>query len=195
MVIYSKVTEAPDYLDVVTLAEAKEHLRVSGTSDDAYITTLIKVTGSLCESYAGLSFTEQTRQVKLDKFPCDSGEIILPYGPVQSVDEFTYVDGNEDDQTLTENTDFNVDIHSQLARVKPVSGWPGAANVMNALTIEYTAGFENPPDQIKQAMLMQIGTFFENRQDEVTGTIVSSLSWSSKALLDTVKVYWDAGQD
>jgi uncharacterized phiE125 gp8 family phage protein len=197
MVLYSKVTTAPNYLDVVTLTEAKQHLRVTGTSDDTYITTLISVAGSLCESYAGRSFTDQTREVRLDKFPCDSGEIILPYGPVQTVDEFSYIDTDDDDQLLVENTHFRLDVHSDLARLKPINGWPGADTVMNALIIEYTAGYVTGeiPAQIKQAMLMQIGTFFENRQDEITGTIVAGLSWSSKALLDTIKVYWYAGQD
>lgn len=200
MVVYSRVTAEPDYTEIVSVAEAKTHLRVSGTSDDTYINTLIQVAGKLSESYTGLSFVTQERRIKLDKFPCDDGHIIVPYGPVQTIDTFQYIDSDADTQTLVLNTDFRVDIHSELTRLESIDGWPDTDTQFNAVTIEYTAGYNNVggpalPMTIKQAMLLQIGAMYENRQDEVMGTTPATLTMSSKMLLDTVKVYWYAGQD
>ena len=89
MIVYSKVTSQPG-VEPVTLTEAKVHLRVDSTDDDAYINTLISVTRQLCESYTGLSFITQTRRVTMDRFPYGSSLnpyacIYLPYGPVKEV--------------------------------------------------------------------------------------------------------------
>lgn len=216
MVIYSKVTEAPNS-EPVTLAEARKHLNIDEdyTDDDAYITALIKVARGLCETYSGRSFLTQVRQIKLDSFPCYSSilnnnyffrkkrydGIIVPYGPVQSIDFIKYVDVDGVEQTLSAD-DYKADTHSDLARIFPsqaAGSWPSTSLDPNAITIEYTAGYDDVsgdylPSEAKQAMLMQIGTLYENRQDEVIGTSVNGLCWNSKALLDNIKVYWNAEQ-
>lgn len=197
MVKYSKVITGPQS-EPITLAEAKAHLKVDGTAEDTYITTLIKVARRICETYSGLSFIDQERELKLDAFPCHFRIIEIPYGPVSEINDFTYIDSNGDEQTLVEGTDFTFDNHSALARVKTMDSWPSTStDVVNAVTINYKAGYTDSstvPEEIKQAMLLQIGSLYENRQDEVSGSM-SMLSWNSKALLDTVKVYWYAGQD
>ncbi len=200
MVVYSRVTSEPDYTEIITISEAKAHLRVSGSSDDSYITTLINVAGKLSESYSGLSFVSQERRIKLDTFPCDDGEIIVPYGPVQTIDEFTYIDSDGVSPSMVPNTAYRLASHSELARLESIHGWPSTETRFNAVTIEYTAGYNNVggpelPMTIKQAMLLQIGAMYENRQDEVIGTTPATLTMSSRMLLDTVKVYWHAGQD
>lgn len=195
MIVYSKVITPPDYLQVVSLAEAKAHLEVTGTGKDSQITTLIKVAGRLCEIYSGLSFTTQARQVQLDSFHDLSFGI--PYGPITSIDTVTYKDESGIDATLTETTDFFVDSNSGILRLSAVDVWPSTDSVNNAVTIAYTAGMDaaDPDLQIaKQAMLLQIGTFFENRQDEIIGSITSEINWNSRALLDSIKVYWNANQ-
>lgn len=193
---YSKVTVQPTE-EPVSLDEAKAHCRVSGTGDDVYLTTLIKVARILCESYSGLSFLTQTRVIKLDAFPCSGLPIEIPYGPVQSVEEFTYIDSDEVTQTLVEDTDFVVDSHSDLTKLVAEDSWPGTFNKPNAVSIETICGYATAadvPEQIKQAILMQIGSMYENRQDEIYGTI-SMITMNSRMLLDTVKVYWNAEQD
>jgi len=200
MILYSRVIDIPDS-EPITLDEAKTHLEVTGTSKDNYITSLITTARRLCEAYCGLSFVSQERRIMLDRFPC--GEIIVPYGPVQSIDSFTYLKTDLTTGTLVLNTDFMLDNHSELARLFPLEDselgdWPDTALRPNAVTIEYTAGYDdisyNPlPEQVKQAMLLQIGAMFENRQDEVVGvSSVARLSMDSKMMLDTIKVDWNA---
>lgn len=193
MIVYSKVITQPA-TEPVTLTEAKAHLRVDGTDDDTYITTLIKVARQLCEAYSGLSFITQEREIKLDRFPCGR-TIELPQGPVQSIDDFVYLDADGNSQPLTVDTDYLVDLSG--GRVQYVDSWPYTDGQFNAVTITYTAGYANDehdpvPEVIKQAMLMQIGSLYENRQDEVIGTTAHLINWTSQALLDTIKVYYNA---
>lgn len=204
MIVYSKVTSQPG-VEPVTLTEAKAHLRVDSTDDDAYINTLISVTRQLCESYTGLSFITQTRRVTMDRFPYGSSLnpyacIYLPYGPVQSgasgfVGTVSYVDPDGNTQTLEEDVDFFVDVNSDVARLRYISSWPSVKDQLNAVTITYDVGYgsddQDVPTVIKQAMLMQIANLYENRQDEADG-LVTYLTFNSTVLLDTVKVYWNA---
>lgn len=215
MILYSKVTEVPES-EPVTVAEAKTHLEVTGTAKDAYIGALIKAARRICEADAGLSFVTQTRVIKLDRFPScwpwpyrygvhamtnPYSEIILPYGPVLEITSFTYVDTEGADQTLAVDTDFYFDDHSAVARLRPVSSWPSTNIMPNAVTIEYTAGIDLDADTteeylpiVKQAILLQVASFFENRQDEVPGSM-SEINWNSKTLLDSIRVTWNANYD
>ena len=189
MIVYSKVSEAPES-EPVTLDEAKAWLKVDGTDEDAIITMLIKVARQLCESYAGLSFIEQTRVVKLDRFTC-SGDLILPYGPVTEVSGVTYIDGDDADQTLAPEM-YLLDTQSSLAKIRVTDNWPDTNRSLNNVVVTYVAGFEEVPEVIKQAILMQVATLYENRQNEVIGAIGHMINYSSEMLLDTVKVYWNA---
>lgn len=223
MIIYSRVIEAP-VIEPVTLDEAKDqlHIELDDHSQDDRITSLIKVARRLCESYTSLSFMTQQRQMKLDRFPwwrnmmpghpVDSrfiarwrrhDGIIVPYGPVQNIDEINYIDPSGVVQVLASSA-YHADIHSDLARLFPVDSWPDTdINIPNAVTIKYTAGYdpisggtEEFPEEAKQAMLMQIVSMEQNRQDEVVGGgAVAKLCWNSEKILDTIKVYWDANQD
>lgn len=200
MIVYSKVITQPES-EPVTVDEAKTHLRVDGDDEDTYITSLIKVARIMCEAYSGLSFLTQTREIKLDYFPC-ARNIEIPNGPVQSVDDFVYINSDGDPVEMVEDTDYRVDLHSEIARVQAVSSWP--TNVwptpgdrFNSISIAYTAGYENDdhdplPEVIKQAVLMQVGSLYENRQDEVVGSAGHMVNVNSQMLLDTVKVYHNA---
>jgi uncharacterized phiE125 gp8 family phage protein len=208
MIQYSRVTELPDG-EPVSLEEAKTHLEISDDSKDTYILMQIKRARRMCEGYAGLSFITQEREVKMDYFPCNTpqnryAEIIVPYGPVQDV-SVTYTDSNGDEQTLVQGTDFKL-LSGDLARIVPlnesgdIGSWPSTKNVPDCITITYTAGYddvsgERIPEEAKLAILLQVGTLFENRQDEVVGTTGNAsvqLNLNSKAILDNIKVYWNA---
>lgn len=193
MIIYSRII-TPPASEPVTVDEAKAHLRVDGTYDDTYITMLIKVARQLCESYSGLSFITQEREINLDSFPC--GEIQIPNGPVKSVDDFVYINSDGDATDLVIDDDYVIDLKSDIARITKVDSWPSSKTTSNAVTISYTAGYANDehdpvPEVIKQAILLTVGTLYENRQNEVPGSM-NEINWNSRTLLDTVKVYGNA---
>lgn len=188
MIVYSRVSTQPGS-EPVTLEEAKAHLKVDGSDEDVYITSLITVARSLCETYAGLSFVTQTRRVELDGF-CGR-DVILPYGPVTGITSFVYSDPEGIEQSI-DNTTYRLDMQSGLSKVRVTESWPYTNRTLNNVVIEYTAGYAEVPAVIKHAILMTLATLYENRQDEITGSVANVLHWSSEKLLDTVKVYWNA---
>jgi uncharacterized phiE125 gp8 family phage protein len=186
MIVYSRVTTAPAE-EPVTLEEAKLFLRVDGSDEDALITSLITVARQVCEAYAGLSFITQTRSVKLDRF---SGDLALPYGPVDPDSiEVEYIDSDDADQTL-DPASYYIDVQSGLAKLRVNSdGWPGTNRTLNNVVVTYDAGYENAaavPEVIKLAIKKRIAFDYEKRGDE------SEYSHQWQDLLDTVKVYWNA---
>lgn len=141
----------------------------------------------------------------MDYFPSNKRYIEIPYGPVQSIDSFTYIHDDGSTVTLIENTDFIVDYDSGICRIYPIDDagdidlWPTDVKKRpNAVVIEYTAGYDdvtNPlPEQAKQAILMQLAAMFEQREDARQGE-VTMVVWNSMSILDTIKVTWNAHQD
>lgn len=212
MIVYSRVTEVPDS-EPVALAVAKQYLSVTLDDDDALIRTLLKSARRMAEAYTGLSLVTQERTIKLDSFPANSpsnpyGAIILPYGPIQSVTEFTYIDSEGDEQTLTVDEDFTLDDHSQPARVFAIDTdgslayWPSTQNRPNAVTIVYQAGFDDVsgqaiPDEVRSAILRQTKEMYDKREDDKQGVVpfggsTTDLCLTSKRMLDNIKVYWNA---
>lgn len=202
MIIYSRVIDQPAS-EPVTLSEAKVHLEYTGTAKDSFINSLIKTARQICENYSGLSFITQQRVIKLDIFPLGSKPIEIPFGPVQTIDSFEYLNDNGTTTTLIDGTDFTFENHSGVGRIYAlnldgeVDSWfTDVRRFPQAISITYTSGFDDLineplPEIAKQAILLQVGSMFENRQDEVSGTI-NTINWNSMALLDSIKVTWNA---
>ena len=178
----------------VTLDEAKAHLRVTGSADDTYITTLIKGARVASEILMGRALITQTWRYTSDKFPC--GRVIkLEKGRIQSVTSVKYFDSAGVQQTLS--TDFyTVDTYSEPARVvlKSTKSWPDTADEPNAVEIIYIAGYGNAstvPQDIIQAILFLVGHFYANREPLMIATYgqVQELPLTFKWLLLPYAVY------
>jgi len=190
MIHYSKVIQ-PNYHDPVWLSEAKDHLNIESddTSKDALITQKIVTASAMCEKYAGLSFMTQTRRVTLDSF---CGDVILPYGPVQSIDSFVYLDSDDVEQPV-DAADYTLDTNSALAKVRVTDSWPTTSGTMNNVQIDYIAGVDNAVDvfpEAREAIFRLVAKLFEHRGDSNDGGLMSE---EITDLLDTIKVYWYAG--
>ena len=55
-------------------------------------------------------------------------------------------------------------------------------------TVGYGSAASNVPEGIRQAVLLTIGNWYQNRQSVVTGTIATDLPLSSQYLLDQYKI-------
>lgn len=95
-----KVTTAPAS-EPVTLAEAKQQLRMDGiTADDDLITSLIIAAREYAEMFCNRGFITQTVTQVYNRFPPDSLDVVrLAVTPLISVASVTYKDENSDDQT------------------------------------------------------------------------------------------------
>lgn len=204
MIQYSIVTEPPDS-EPVTLQEAKDHLEYTGTAKNNLIQSLIKSARRICEKYAGLSLVTQEREIKLDRFPCKL-YIDVPYGPIQSITSFTYLNDTGGTTTLVEDTDFKLDAHSRIARVYPIDEdgvidtWPtNVRDTIHPVSIIYQAGYddvsgEQTPEEAKIVIKQLVAKMFEHRGDDGTGK-GGILDWDMQTILDNIKVTWNANVD
>ena len=183
--VVTAATENP-----ITLTEAKTHLKVDTTADDTFITNLIKSATSSAQEYTNRFFIQTTIQQVGDKWEDISN---LFKSPVLSVTNIKYVDPDGTLQTL--NTDiYFLDDVNKPARIglKPNQSYPEIINRLNAVQVNYIVGLAEGPDEvdegIRQALLLTIGNWYQNRQAVVTGTIATELPMNAKFLLDQYKI-------
>ena len=183
--VVTAATENP-----ITLTEAKTHLKVDTTADDTFITNLIKSATSSAQEYTNRFFIQTTIQQVGDKWEDISN---LFKSPVLSVTNIKYVDPDGTLQTL--NTDiYFLDDVNKPARIglKPNQSYPEIINRLNAVQVNYIVGLAAGPDEvdegIRQALLLTIGNWYQNRQAVVTGTIATELPMNAKFLLDQYKI-------
>jgi uncharacterized phiE125 gp8 family phage protein len=190
-------------VEPLTLAEAKAHLRVDTTDDDALIAALLTASRSFCEEWTGRAFVTQTWELVLDEFSSDlnADEIEIPRPPLQSVSSIKYDDSNGIEQTLATDQ-YDVDAVSQPGWVVPITtGWPFVVwQGINAVRIRYVAGYapgtnspanstDNIPGAIKAAIRLYLGQLYDQREDIVVGTIVNKVpSGSVQSLLRNFRV-------
>ena len=126
--------------DLVTIADAKQHLRISSTYDDNNVTTLLDAARQLVEAETNRAILNQTFTLKLDYFP---GVIYLPKGRIQSVTSLKYTNTSGDEITMAEDTDFTVTTGYDDGRIVPVSDWPSdvATAENNVVEVVYVAGY------------------------------------------------------
>ncbi len=151
-------------VEPVTLSEAKTHLRVDGTDEDALIGELIVVARQYLEKVAGTQLITQTWRQYEDCWPLSSLLQLNP-NPVQSVVSITFYDAKGTPQIIS-NDDYQLDNVSQPARIYLAErAKPGKA--MNGIEIDITSGFGDTgidvPDTLKRAILLLVAHWFEFR--------------------------------
>lgn len=180
----------PPAAEPLTLDEAKLHLREDGTDQDDLIEALITATRMHAERRCRRSLVQQTLELTLPSFPCDTDVILLPRPPLISVESVKYVDFAGNLQTVAA-ADYQVDTYSEPGKVKPVylKWWQPTRNDFNAVQVRYIAGYApqqgspqplnylsaNVPEGIKQWMRVRIAQLYEHREAVVVGTIIASL--------------------
>lgn len=170
----------------LTIAQAKEHLRVTTADEDALIASLIIAARGHAESYTHRRFITQTWDWTLDAFPewC----VELPYAPLQSVTSINYIDTAGATQLLA-GSSYQADAKTDPGRLMPAYGsvWPSTrAETFNAVTIRFVCGYglaAAVPREIKAALLLIVGHLFEHREQvsdfqtfEVPNTVEHLLS-------------------
>jgi hypothetical protein len=139
---------------IVTLDEARAHLRLDGDENDDYVDTLIDVAQEYITARIGRTLTSTRYRMLMDRFPRRTGPyrddavpyggiahapdwgcatqitaipIELPYPPATAVSLLTYArDGDGSTVILTANVDFVVDTAALPGLIRPPHGrsWP-----------------------------------------------------------------------
>lgn len=174
----------------VTLADAKQHLRVDGTDEDAYITSLIAVARVTAEERLERTLVATPWLLVLDAFP-DAIRLTMP--PIVSVQSVTYWDDAGVQQTL-DPADYVLDAVSEPGFLVPAPGkaWPATqAGRINAVAVNYTAGYgataADVPAPIKHWLLLAMGDLYANRERSGEQPLVPQNF--ADGLLDTYKMW------
>lgn len=175
----------------ITLAEAKAHLRVDTSDEDALITGLINAATQHLDAYDGVlgqCIVSQVWELYYDSFP--SGDLEIPLGPVISIDSVEYVDPTTLLYVTWNASNYETDLVSLKAWVIPKGAWPAIASTSNAVRVTFTAGFNPVPQPIKQAILLLVGHWFENRAGVVDNPGMMSVPYAVDALIAPLRRLW-----
>ena len=192
MSIYALNQTTAPAAEPVTAAEAKLHVKQDSAADDAIFTRLIEAARDKVESDTGRQLITADWTLGLQSFP---KEILFPYPKLQAVITPTYIDTAGDSQSLAASV-YQVDALSEPGRMREAHGqtWPGTRDDYNAGSIGYRCGYglsgASVPEGLKQAMLLLIGHWYENREAVLVGTISKEIELSYNALVSPYKVGW-----
>ena len=184
----------------ISVAEAKEHLRVVDfTDDDTYIGQLIDAATTWCEDYCDRTFADKQYTVAFDDF--FGTRIELPRPPVRlnataasATVTISYVDTGGATQTLTwaqsGTQQFRLDRDHVPALVYPLylEVWPSVRLDDKSVQITYLAGYggaANVPTPAKHAIKMLVGHWYLNR--EAVGSAGQNVPLGVPALLEPLK--------
>ena len=177
-------------IPLFTTSEAKDFLKVDTTADDTLIDNLIKAATQSCQIYTNRYFMTTLVTQYSDNWM----EFYRLYkSPVVGITHVKYYDTNDTLQTLNASN-YILDGVSEPARIGiSVTGTlPDLSDRINAVQVKYNVGYGDTsnqvPEGIRQAVLITIGNWYENRQSVISGRTATELPLSSQYLLKQYKV-------
>jgi uncharacterized phiE125 gp8 family phage protein len=150
----------------ITVADAKRHLRIDGSDDDATLASLIPPAVEWLQAETRQQLAPATYRLTLDRFPAGR-DIVLPRPPLQSVTEVRFV--QDGDELPLESYAYTVSPSgSKPGRISlnPGYSWPATDDVHGSVRIDFVAGYSagEVPTLLKQGVLLLVGHWHEHRE-------------------------------
>tara|TARA_R100000655_G_C2981256_1_gene191849 strand:- start:850 stop:1431 length:582 start_codon:yes stop_codon:yes gene_type:complete len=175
---------------IITTAEAKSHLKVDTSADDTLIDNLVQAATDSAQKFTNRFFINT---VIIQYGDIWNDILVLFKSKVNSIEHIKYYDSDNTLQTL-DTAIYLSDMNHQPARIglSPNKTFPKLADRINAVEVKYQVGYGtgavDVPQGIKQAVLLIVGNWYENRQQVVIGRIATELPKSAQYLLEQYKV-------
>jgi uncharacterized phiE125 gp8 family phage protein len=138
----------------VTVAQFKTFARIDinpeDTAEDSLIESFILAANRWVEDRISRTLITQVHRMTLDRFP-DIGSIVLYRSPVVSVASLTYWDTAGTQQTM-DPADYRVVKNTDPARIEPIEMWPAIQDRLEAVEVNYTAGYGTSADQVPEGL-------------------------------------------
>lgn len=160
-------TTAPS-VEPLSLADAKEHLSITGTDDDSRVTDLIPVATRYIEGATGRQYITASWTWELPWFP-GASVFAVPRPPLQSVTSIKYIDTGGTLQTLsTDVYEAGTTSSPGVIALKYQQSWPATRGAINAVSIVFVAGYGDAatdvPVALVQAIKLVVGHLNEQRE-------------------------------
>ena len=166
MITAVTVVTAPNL--VVTVAEAKAHLRVDASDHDTQIEAFIAAAIANLDGPAGWlgrSIGSQVLNLVMDHTAFGRSSFRVPSGPVITLTSVKYIDTDGVEQTLAAET-YTLLVDGRVALAYNQS-WPSVRCQSDAVRVRYTAGYAAVPAPIKAAILMMVADMYANREAQM----------------------------
>lgn len=174
-------------VEPLDLDEVKLHLRIDADDDDLLLGGLIQAAREQVEVVTKRALITQTWELSLEAWPRGT-EMMIPLPVLQSVTSIKYKDQDGDESTMS-SSDYIVDTVPKPGRVvlEWNKSWPSVTLYpASPITVRFVAGYGDTaidvPRSIRQAMLLMIGEWYENRED-ITEARLQGISLNAERLL------------
>ncbi len=163
-------TTAPS-VEPVTLTEVKDHILLTTSDHDTWLTTAIIMARAYLfglNGIVGRTLITTTYTLSLDDFPAH-GVIFVPRPPVQSVTSIKYIDTDGVQQTWT-STLYDLDAVSFPGRITPAynEDWPSTRPQNNNVEVLFKAGYGDAASDVaeddKLQILFLVAQWFRHRE-------------------------------
>ena len=166
-------------LEPVSLTEAKAHLRIDHTHEDALIQSLIITSRLHIEAALGLALIAQSWSYFLDRWP-RSPRISLPLRPILAIGHVRL--WNRDGTSLLlAPASYMLDGQGTPARLiwqacgEPADPGRPANGIEVALTAGFGAAAADVPATIRHALLLLVAHWYENREPVEIGISANAI--------------------
>jgi len=193
--------------EAVALEDVKRHLIVEHEADDDLILSLMIAALGYAEHHCNKTILLRRMRAHSECWPAD-GYLCLPEGPVRLIESVSYIDSEQVRQVVAPE-DWNSARRNDIDRIRLTGSTPSLSqSAMQLIEVEYIAGygsigqqaneydadypivyggntgeFEDVPENIRQAIRLTVGHWYENRESVVLGTIASQVPMTAEHLL------------
>lgn len=182
----------------LTLDEAKAHLRVDDNDSDDLITLYLAAARQNAEQFMGRALVNQVWDATFDGFPhCRTPMKLIPSPVLEVEGVFTSMVGEE---TEVSAETYRLDNITAPAVLFPAgqANWPGTT--VDFVRVRFRAGYIDDdlspqsgevPSDIKAAILLNLGTLYENRETLAVGSAanLALLPWAAEQLLTPHRIH------
>jgi len=175
---------------IITVADLKAHLRVTHTHEDTLIGALRSAAIAWVEENCNIKLGSYTARGYLPGFY----NAYIPIGPVTAISEVKYqttADKDYDSDLTTLNAAYWFsDLIGQPARIA-FREYPTTYDyALTPVVVSFTAGYSTIPAPVLHAIRLLVAHLYENRMDEVAGTITTRLKFGLDALLNPYRIIY-----
>lgn len=172
--VSSTATGTNTATDVISLDDAKDWMKVDGTTDNSLITSLIGEIIDVVETEYSFQLIEKNVTAEWEMY---AQRVDLPLFPVQSVSSVKTINNQGNETTLAVGDDYYLAGNTLVFNT--INSYSSPFERLR-LKVEYVAGFTSIPNGIIIGLKKAILSSYEDRQDLVEGN-VSMLPNGSKS--------------